>query len=200
MNQRDRQVVKAIEKFHCLNRDDVIRLFFPNHKAKIACANKVLRRLVDREQIKVERTADPFIYFPFDSKMRPNSQKIDHYRHIFNAYLQLRSLGRLRQFEVEPTLGKKGTVEPDAFCIFRGTPFFIEIQMSNFYTKNYMLKKLARYEQYRVGKSWEQFDWQPKDKKFFPRIWMIGEKKYSGIPGILQTENVEGLIKIMEGY
>ncbi|MGR5899532.1 hypothetical protein ACT7C8_18005 [Bacillus cereus] len=31
---------------------------------------------------------------------------------------------------IEPKIGTKGTVEPDLFCIFRNTPFFIEVQRS----------------------------------------------------------------------
>lgn len=199
MIKRDCSIIHDVERFHCLSRDDVIALYFSSTKNPIAAANKILRRLVDRGYLKVNRHATPFMYFPSSSKMAFNSQKINHFRAIFKIYLNIRQLGGLRRFEIEPKLGSKGTVEPDVFCIWRGTPFFIEAQLSHFYSDDYLLKKLARYEQYRSSHTWEKLDWQRKDKKVFPIIWIVSEKQYSGFPNVMQTKNAREMYDKMKG-
>lgn len=190
MIERDYSIIKAVERFHCLSRDDIIALFFSQTKSPITAANKILRRLIDRSFLKVDRDASPFMYFPAGSKMAFNSQKIIHYRAIFKVYMQMARLGALRRFDIEPRFGGKGTVEPDAFAIWHGTPFFVEVQLSN-YTSDIMLKKIARYEQYHVSRSWEMLDWQRKNNKVFPIVWIIGDRQYSGIPNVIQTKTVQ---------
>jgi hypothetical protein len=198
MNKRDYSIICDIERFRCLSRDDIMTLYFSHTRNPIPAVNKILRRLVDRDLLKVDRDATPYLYFPAGSKMAFNSQKINHYRAIFNVYLGICKLGGLRRFEVEPKLGAKGTVEPDVFCIWHGTPFFIEVQLSNFYNTNYMLKKLARYEQYRLNGNWRGLDWQRKDKKVFPLVWIVSEKQYTGFPNVLQTKNAQEMYDKMK--
>lgn len=197
MRERDTRILKDLARFRCLSRDDVIALHFADIAKKITRANEVLRRMADRGLIKVDRTHSPYLYFPAEMNINIMSQKIEHYRGIFSVYRDLQQNGILERFDVEPKLGPKGTVEPDIFCIWRRAPFFIEVQLSNYYRSEYMTKKLARYDKYKYSRAWERLDWQPKDKKFFPQIWIIGEKKYSGIPGILQTSNISEILRIM---
>lgn len=198
MIDRDCSIIRDIERFHCLNRDDIIALHFSGTKKPITAANKIMRRLVDRGKLKVDRDAHPYTYFPGDSKMSPGSQKVDHFRAIFNIYLTMRNMGGLRQFQVEPKLGNKGVVEPDAFAIWHGTPFFIEAQLSN-YSTDIMYKKIARYEQYHVARAWEKLSWQRLDRKIFPIIWIIGERRYDGLRNVIQTKTVQEMYDKMRG-
>lgn len=194
MRERDTRILKDLARFRCLSRDDIIGLHFFGLVKKISRANEVMRRLADRGYVKVVRTSQPYLYFPAEMNINIASQKIDHYRAIFSVYKEMRQLGGLTRFDVEPKLGPKGTVEPDIFCIWKRAPFFIEVQHSNFYRSDYMTKKLARYDKYKYSRVWEQLDWQPDGKKYFPKLWIIGDHKYNGIDA-LQTKTVADLLK-----
>jgi hypothetical protein len=194
MRERDTRILHDLARFRCLSRDDIVDLHFLGLVKKISRTNEVMRRLVDRGHEKVIRTAQPYLYFPADMNINIASQKIDHFRAIFHVYKDMRQLGGLTRFDVEPKLGAKGTVEPDIFCIWKNAPFFVEVQHSNFYRNDYMAKKLARYDKYKYSRAWEQLDWQPNGKKYFPKIWIIGDRKYSGVD-VLQTKSVKELLQ-----
>lgn len=194
MRERDTRILKDLARFRCLSRDDIIALHFSGLTKKITRVNEVMRRLADRDLVKVDRTASPYLYFPGDMNINLASQKIDHYRGIFKVYRDLRQNGLLERFDVEPKLGPKGTVEPDIFCIWKRAPFFIEVQMSHFYDGRYMTKKLARYDTYKYSRAWERLDWQRGEKKYFPNIWIISDRRYEGA-GVLQTKNVKELLE-----
>jgi hypothetical protein len=193
MRERDTRILRDLARFRCLSRDDLIELHFNGLVKKVARANEVLRRLADRGKVKVDRTETPYLYFPADMNINISSQKIDHFRAIFNVYKELRQHGTLTRFDVEPKLGPKGTVEPDIFCIWKRAPFFIEVQLQEYATDR-MMKKLARYDRYKYEREWEKLDWQPSGKKWFPTVWIIGERKYSGID-VLQTRSVDELLQ-----
>ncbi|MFT8709684.1 MAG: hypothetical protein ABF820_09665 [Sporolactobacillus sp.] len=194
MRERDTRILHDLARFRCLSRDDIIYLHFAGLVKKVSRANEVLRRLADRGLVKVDRTTSPYLYFPGECNINMGSQKIAHYRGIFSIYKDLQRNGLLERFEVEPKLGPKGTVEPDIFCIWKRAPFFIEVQLSHQYDGNYMLKKLARYDAYKYSRAWEHLDWQRVEKKYFPNIWIIGDKKYNGV-GVLQTRTVADLLQ-----
>jgi rhamnose utilization protein RhaD (predicted bifunctional aldolase and dehydrogenase) len=193
MRERDTRILHDLARFRCLSRDDLIELHFSELVKKVSRANEVLRRLVDRELIKVDRTHSPYLYFPAEFNVNTASQKIEHFRGIFKVYKDLRKNGLLERFDVEPKLGPKGTVEPDIFAIWKRAPFFIEVQQSN-YINSVITKKLARYERYRYSREWEKLDWQRPGKKYFPNIWIIGERRIEGA-GVLQTRNVADILK-----
>jgi hypothetical protein len=193
MRERDTRILRDLARFRCLSRNDIIELHFSGLAKKVSRANEVMRRLVDRGHVKAVRTVQPYLYFPAEMNINIASQKIDHYRAIFSVYKEMRRLGGLTRFDVEPKLGAKGTVEPDIFCIWKRAPFFVEVQTSNFYRGNYMTTKLARYDKYKYSRAWEQLDWQPEGTKYFPKIWVIGDRRYSGIDA-LQTKNVAELL------
>ncbi|MFF2455177.1 hypothetical protein [Peribacillus simplex] len=77
--------------------------------------------------------------------MKQNSAKIGHFLAIVNVYKEMNQLGDLHSFIEEPKYGKKGEgAEPDIYCSFRKTPFFIEVQRT-IYSEKQMNDKLARY-------------------------------------------------------
>ena len=110
--------------------------------------------------------------------MRKDSQKIPHFLAIAEFYRQLASAGKLRKFAVEPKYGAD-FMEPDAFTIFNGAPFFVEIQR-NVYSRKVMAAKLARYEAYYHSGDWRKEPWQPKGKTpIFPYVWFVTETRYN---------------------
>ncbi|MFD0827090.1 hypothetical protein ACT8ZR_15735 [Neobacillus sp. M.A.Huq-85] len=87
----------------------------------------------------------PYVYFGPDTQIKKNSQKIGHFLAILNVYKEMRKLGRLETFLVEPKYCKKSAgAEPDIFAVFRNTPFFIEVQKT-VYSEKQMLEKMQRY-------------------------------------------------------
>ncbi|MFE4202159.1 hypothetical protein [Aneurinibacillus aneurinilyticus] len=102
---------------------------------------------------------------------------------------------------IEPKLGDKGTPEPDTFTIWKGTPFFIEIQRSQ-YSERIMSEKITRYERYYYEEEWRYASWQPKDRPpVFPYIWIISEVNYrlaSSCLRFVQSKSVAELIERTE--
>lgn len=198
LTERDKQIIKSIERFKALDRNQVIELYFKGKKHEERSANVVLSRLKERGYVKADESRKPYVYMPYKGGPRRGSQKLDHFIEIANVYLELRKTGTLRRFNVEPKLGEKGTVEPDAFAIWKRLPWFIEVQLSN-YSDAIMRKKLKRYEAYFKSGQWRYLDWQPQNKNpIKPIIWIISNRKYdvtwlNGIR-IFQTKTVEELI------
>ncbi|MDK7669299.1 hypothetical protein [Cytobacillus oceanisediminis] len=78
--------------------------------------------------------------------MKRNSQKINHFLAILGVYRELRKLGQLTVFNVEPKYLPKsqGGAEPDIFLQYRNTNFFCEVQRT-LYSPKQLNEKLARY-------------------------------------------------------
>ncbi|HDT6609776.1 TPA: hypothetical protein QFT21_001536, partial [Bacillus paranthracis] len=55
--------------------------------------------------------------------------------------------------------------------------FFIEVQKS-IYSKAVMQEKIKRYEMYFCGMKWQEESWQPSNKKIFPSILILTDRKY----------------------
>ncbi|WP_233713260.1 hypothetical protein [Lederbergia citri] len=100
--------------------------------------------------------------------MKKNSAKIGHFLAIVEVYKEIRRLGQLDTFLVEPKYGDKGKVEPDIYCEYRKTPFFIEVQKT-VYSERQMSDKMARYiALYNDG-----------ILKPFPRVLILSEQRYA---------------------
>ncbi|WP_088072387.1 hypothetical protein [Gottfriedia luciferensis] len=174
MKNRDQEIISTLERFKCLSRDDLITLFFKDKKSPISNCNAVLRRLRDRGHIKQSKRHNPAIYFPNPSTIKENSQKIAHFQSIAQLFITLRNY--ISAFDIEPKLGKKGVVEPDAFMIFNNSPYFCESQLTKYDLKT-MKAKIQRYENFYYSDEWRKFPWQPKEP-FFPAIAIFSDTHY----------------------
>ncbi|MCC2441843.1 replication-relaxation family protein [Bacillus paranthracis] len=178
MNKRDKLIVDDINKFRVLSRDQIIDLYFSHLKNPISTCNLVLKRLQDRGYIKACKDFRPYLYVSADSKIKENSQKSLHFLKIVDVYIQLKKYDRkVSHVLIEPKIGTKGTVEPDLFCIFRNTPFFIEVQRS-VYSEKVMNEKIDRYESLYDSREWKKFEWQQEGKEIFPIIILITDTHY----------------------
>ncbi len=72
---------------------------------------------------------------------------------------------------VEPKFSEKGAIEPDLFCVFKRTPFFIEVQR-NIYSDKVMKEKIGRYEAFYHSEVWKEFEWQKANKKSIPNYFV----------------------------
>lgn len=195
MNARDKAILSDLQRFRCLSRDDIAELHFSHTKHPVTQANIVLKRLRREGVIKFSAERRKYIYFPAERAIKEDSQKINHFLAIADFYRQLNRIEAPRLFQVEPKLGGKGLPEPDVFAIWKGAPWFVEIQRTR-YTAKVMAVKMNRYDQYHVNGDWERASWQPPGKKIFPYVWIIGAVDYKvGIRPfkVLQTRTAEEL-------
>ncbi|EJV41762.1 replication-relaxation family protein [Bacillus toyonensis] len=183
MKNRDKAIQDDLKRFRCMSRDDIIDLHFSNLKNPVCCCNIVLKRLRRDELIDVNTSTRPYVYFPQSRTISKTSQKIPHFLGIVDIYKQLIKYEQPKLFDVEPKFGK-GFVEPDAFAIWRRSPFFIEVQKST-YSKKVMQAKINRYLTYYHNGEWKKLHWQPRENKIFPSILLISDVEYD-----LQTHNL----------
>ncbi|MCH5477162.1 replication-relaxation family protein [Bacillus cereus] len=177
MRNRDKAILNNLKRFRCMSRDDIIDLHFQGLKNAVTCCNTVMKRLRRDGHVDANISQQPYIYFPQSSTLRKTSQKIPHFLGIVDVYKQLIYYEKPKLFKVEPKYGK-AFMEPDAFTIWRRSPFFIEVQRS-VYSKKVMQDKINRYELYFHSQEWHNETWQPKESKYFPSILIITEKYYN---------------------
>src|SRR5687768_4018163 len=122
-----------------MSRDDIIDLHFSNVKNPVSCANTVMKRLSRDGYVECNPNYKPYLYFSSPSPIKKDSQKIPHFLAILHFYKQVKNFEDPLHFEVEPKFNPY--MEPDIFMIWRNTPYFVEIQRSN-YSKQMMNTKL----------------------------------------------------------
>jgi len=195
MNKREKAILSDLKRFRCMARDDIADIHFSHTNHPIKNTNDVLKRMRRDGHIDANVTVQPYIYFPTDSAMKRNSQKIDHFLAIVSVYRELRRKGAIKIFEVEPKFGSKGTVEPDVFTVITigGTPIpmFIEVQNS-IYTQKTMQEKIDRYESYFRSNEWRE-SWRG-----FPNLILLSETPYnvhSELLKVWQYKNVTEFLR-----
>ncbi|MDQ0270703.1 hypothetical protein J2S17_002588 [Cytobacillus purgationiresistens] len=152
-----------------MDRDSIAEIHFADNKRPNYSANNVLLRLWRDGHIQRSKAFVPFLYFGAETQIKKNSAKIGHFLAILDVYKELRMLGATRTFLVEPKYGRKGTVEPDVYCQYRKTGFFVEVQRT-LYSDRQMAEKLGRYvDFYRAGI-------MPKP---FPHVLILSERPYA---------------------
>lgn len=177
MRQRDKAIIDGLQRFRCMTRNDIIDLHFQSVKNPITSANMVLKRLRRDGHIEANLNQQPYLYFPSPSPIKKDSQKTQHFLAIVDFYKQTRNHAEPKPFTVEPKYGKD-FMEPDIFMIWKGAPFFVEVQRSN-YSDKVMQTKFERYERYFYSDQWKLEPWQPPTKKVFPYVWLITETRYN---------------------
>lgn len=173
MMTRDKEIINTIHEFRFLSGEDIADLFFRHTKHPVIRANEVLKRLRRDGYIKCSTERRKYVYYCSERKVKSDSQKIGHFLSISQFYRDIFRIQKPRMFHVEPKLGGKGLPEPDAFMIWKNTPFYVEIQRSK-YTKPQMKEKMDRYEKYYLSGIWKNEPWQMEKQKVFPLVWIIG--------------------------
>lgn len=169
LNERDKAIIKDLNRFRVMDRDSVSELYFSNVKNPKDSTNHVLLRLLRDGHIQRSKSFVPYVYFSTESNLKKDSAKIGHFLAILQTYKEMRQLGKLTTFLVEPKYGSKGIVEPDIFCTFRDTHFFIEVQRT-LYSEKQMNEKINRYvDFYHSGVM----------AKPFPHVLILSEQRYA---------------------
>ncbi|MEI3606920.1 replication-relaxation family protein [Pseudogracilibacillus sp. SE30717A] len=177
MTKRDRAIIADLERFGVMSRDHLIKLHFKGLRNQVSNANAVMLRLF--RQGRVNRNADysQFIYFPIGGGIRKDSGKLRHYLAIVDTYIEMQKLGEVSSFISEPKYGK-GFAEPDAFTIWKGSPFFIEVQLSRI-SQREVAQKVKRYEALASSGIIAREPWQPAGKPIFPSVLFLSETRYA---------------------
>lgn len=169
LSNRDKSIIKDLNRFRVMSRDDIAELHFQGVKNQKDSTNHVLLRLLRDGHIQRSTAFVPYCYFGSNVSMKKNSQKIGHFLAIVDVYKELKRLGELDTFLVEPKYGPKKTVEPDIFCIYRKTNFFIEVQRT-LYSEKQMTEKIERYvDFYNSGVM----------TKPFPHVLILTDQRYA---------------------
>lgn len=193
MNARDKAILTDLTRFRCLTRDHVSAIHFQGLKRPITQANMVLKRLRRDRYLSVSMERRKYVYFPAQSTMKRDSSKIPHFLALADFYVAVREIEKPIIFEVETKLGDEGLPEPDVFMIWRGYPFFVEVQRSQISEKE-MAAKLKRYKNYFLSDKWEDLPWQPKNQNIFPTVWLLSDQRYriEKLPfALIQTKTVD---------
>lgn len=200
MNNRQKAILDDIRRFRFMSRDQICTLHFSHLKteqSKISNCNLTLKRLVDRGFLKAHKDFTPFIYSLKDSKISSHSQKTLHFTSLVDTYIHLLKYDTPKHILIEPRLSEKGSVEPDLFVLWKGSPWFIEKQLST-YTENVMNDKMNRYLDYYYSDHWKSLEWQPNERKIFPLILLLTDTYYN-LPvmpfKILQVPSIQDLIQ-----
>ncbi|PDY14143.1 hypothetical protein COO16_04045 [Bacillus pseudomycoides] len=200
MNKRDKCIIDNLYRFRVLTRDQIISLHFSDLKKPISNCNLVLKRLQDRKYIKALRNFKPYVYIPSDSKIKENSQKILHFLAIADTFIEMKQYDTPTNLIVEPKFTKKGAIEPDLFCLWKKSAFFVEVQRT-VYSEKVMNEKISRYEEFYYSEVWKDFEWQKSDKKVFPIIIFITNTRYNiktDVLKIVQVPNIQNLIELFD--
>jgi hypothetical protein len=178
LSERDKAIIRDINRFRVMDRDSIAELHFADKKRPINSANNVLKRLVAEGHIRRSTAwGTPYLYLSAESGVKANSAKIPHYLAILETYKEICAFGKPEIFVVEPKYAK-GLAEPDAFFIWRRTPFFLECQRT-FYSQKQVDSKFKRYKAlYDSGLVFAE-PWQPADRKVFPYILVLSESRWS---------------------
>lgn len=196
MQARDKAILKDLERFRCLSRDDVIKLHFSGTRDGVNAANRVLRRLRDRGDVEVITSRAPYVYATKPATIKRDSQKIPHYLEIASVYHQMAQMRAPELFIPEPKYGK-GMPEPDIFALW-GKPMFIEVQRNQF-TPGIWQDKFARYRALYHRGDLVRESWQKKSAAVFPYLIILTENRIQipdGLPfRVFQTRSIIDLLK-----
>jgi hypothetical protein len=201
LSQRDKDIIGFINQFRAVDRDSLVELFFSQLKSSVNACNSVMVRLYRLGLIKRTQQYSPTVYLPIDAKIKKNSQKILHFLSILDIYKQMCTYSVPKHVIVEdkPT-GRKGGIEPDLFCIFKGSPFWIEIQR-NQYSEQKMQAKINLYEEFFFSDEWKALHWQPEDRAaIFPSVILITPVRYAVSSEHIRIIQVISIDELMEKY
>ncbi|WP_374989615.1 hypothetical protein Q5794_31155 (plasmid) [Priestia megaterium] len=201
LSQRDKDIIGFINQFRAVDRDSLVELFFKQLKSPVNACNSVIVRLYRLGLIGRTQQYSPTVYLPVDAKIKKNSQKILHFLSILDVYKQMCSYSMPKNVIVEdkPT-GRKGGIEPDLFCIFKGSPFWIEMQR-NQYSDQKMQAKINLYEEFFFSDEWKALQWQPEDRSaIFPSVILITPVRYAVSSDYIRIIQVASIHELMEKH
>lgn len=175
MRERDKRILKSLEKFKVLDAKQLCRMHFHNDWDQNNC-NNVMRRLIKKGYVTVNTDIKPYDYYLNPAPIKKGSVKTLHHKAIADFYMDLCKWGKPMVFQVEPSLGHYKRVIPDAFVYdWNKTILFCEVQITP--QKDIVMPKYEKYVEYFYSGQWKDLPWQPKEP-VFPKIWLLTDRYY----------------------
>jgi hypothetical protein len=149
MKPRDLAILKSLEKFKCLTRDQIAALHFTENARPYISANQVLKRLRRDNYItaNTDRSFQQYIYFNNPSPIKTDSQKIDHYLMMNQTIINMMTYCPIVEFHFETSLPDADFIPDIIVEKWLGNDWFIECQNS-LYTTKQLYSKLDKYKSY----------------------------------------------------
>lgn len=183
LQERDKQVIEFIRKFHAVTTSQIRRVFFKNdflcqRRLRTLTLNKFMKRC--RDNINSD-----YVYYA-DKK----TAKMQHYITLAGLYVNMLDIpGKMISFEVEK---KIDNIIPDGFLqyAFNGNKhsFFIEVHISN-----------NEFNQGKYEAFYRSRKWLEHGLKVFPKIVVITDKKVTLQPSTLRYIMISSDYKNLKG-
>lgn len=178
---RDREIIKHIEKYGFITLDQTQKCFMPNNNCSYKIASRRLKEIYKAGFINVFRdratNCNVYVYKHYKGKI-PSMHKIK----LLDVYAELKRQGgcNILEFETEK-FWNDGKIRSDGFVVFSIKNvryyYFIEIQIANVY------HNLEKYDVlYQTGEvqAYLKDKYNTKDN-YFPRILFISDTNYGHI-------------------
>lgn len=191
MKPRDLAILKSLERFKCLTRDQIATLHFSTNSQPYISANKVLKRLRRDDYIlaNTDRSFQQYIYFNNPSPIKIDSQKINHHLLINQTIIDMSRYSTINEFHLETKLQDSDLI-PDIYIKeWLGKNWFIECQNS-LYTVKQLYSKIDKYKEYYDKGYWNHERLIIIGKinlKFDPEDYPFKIKQYSAIHDLKDT-------------
>jgi hypothetical protein len=155
MRKRDFEILKSLEKFKCLTTSQIAALHFSNNANPKITANRVLKRLRLNQVItaNTDRAFQEYIYFPSNSTIKKDSQKLDHYLLMNQTIIDMLIYSSIQEYHFETTIPDADFI-PDIYVKgWLSNDWFIECQNS-LYTTKQLYSKLDKYKKFHEKGYW----------------------------------------------
>jgi hypothetical protein len=170
-----REIEQYFRTFPLSSRDQLLKWFYDGDTKKANLVNAKLLKLVERGKLKVNRDRRPYVYFAPDTKVKKQSNKLDHYLAAVDFYIWFANSCREYRNEIPKVLAfehnfGKGKAKPDIVLKWLNKVYFVEVQRT-IIPQRRMDKKLKLYEEVYIEGDHERFG------KHFT-VWVVTNKEY----------------------
>lgn len=202
MKHRDLAILKSLEKFKCLTRDQIAALHFSHNARPHVSANQVLKRLRRDNYItaNTDCSFQQYIYFNNPSPIKTDSQKIDHYLLMNQTIIDMMKYSSITEFHIETSITNAEFIPDIHVKGWLDNDWFIECQNS-LYTTKQLYSKLDRFKVYFEKGYWNNEKVLIIGKinlKFNPDDYHFKIKQVRGIEDLSDTIKSYKEIKLKE--
>lgn len=172
------RIREHFETFPVSSRDQLLRRFYQgrNDRTAVRKINEKLRKLVDRQQLDVNREIKPYVYFSVPRRIPLRSAALSHHLAVVSFFLMVESFSRRRNLSdplvvaLEQGFGK-GYPRPDLILEWQNRFHYVEIQRT--VTSNRRMQtKVKEYEKLVADAKYKEMS------ERFDSLWIVGSKRY----------------------
>lgn len=170
------EIRQHFDIFPVSSRDQLLRRFYDGRQSAVRKLNEKLRRLVDRQQLEVNREIRPYVYFSVPRRIPLRSAHLTHHLAVVTFFLEVEAFSHRKKIApprviaLEQGFGK-GYPRPDLILEWQGRTKYVEVQRTitsdrRMQTKVTEYEKLVQEGRYKTA--------APR----FDGLWIVGPRKY----------------------